>query len=154
MEIIVDRRWKKPRYTISRVYVNDELFCNGLEDVDRRLSDDMNEAIIKTKKIPNETAVPSGRYRVSLDTVSPKYSKYAFYKEVCDGKLPRLLDVKGFDGILIHCGVDESHTSGCLLVGLNKQVGKLSDGKEVFKKLYAMMKKANDKREEIYITIK
>lgn len=153
MEIIVDRKWKKADYTIGRLIIDDEIICNTLEDADRGLSDDMPEWMIKNKKIPTRTAVPSGRYRVTLDTVSPRFSTYAFYKEVCKGKLPRILDVKGFDGILIHCGSDHSHTDGCILVGLNKIKGGLTDGKETFKKLYAMMKKAHDKGEEIYITI-
>ena len=48
------------------------------------------------------TAIPRGIYELTLDIVSPKFSKYDFYKEVCNGKLPRLKNVKGFEGILIH----------------------------------------------------
>ena len=113
----------------------------------------MQDWMIRNKKIPNRTAIPTGRYVVDMANVSPKFSKYPFYMEVCQGKLPRLKNVKGFDGILIHCGSDHAHSSGCILVGLNKQKGKLTDSKETFKKIYALMKAAHDRGETIYITI-
>lgn len=153
MEVLVHRKWKKTSYTIGRLLINGVVVCNTLEDVDRGLDEDMPDWMIRNKKIPNVTAIPTGRYLIDMDTVSPRFSKYPFYMEVCKGKLPRLKNVKGYDGILIHCGVDHSNSSGCILVGLNKEVGKLTDSKETFKKIYKMMKKAHDKGEPIYITI-
>ena len=39
MEVLIDRAWKKDGYTISRLYVNGNLFgCNTLEDKDRGLN--------------------------------------------------------------------------------------------------------------------
>jgi hypothetical protein len=153
MEILVYRKWKKPDYTVGRMSIDGTLICNTMEDVDRGLDDGMQDWMIRIKKIPNVTAIPTGRYKVDMDTVSPKFSKYPFYMEVCKGKLPRIKNVKGFDGILIHCGVDHSNSSGCILVGMNKQKGKLTDSKETFKTVYALMKEAHDRGETIYITI-
>ena len=153
MEILVYRKWKKPYYTVGRMSIDGTVVCNTMEDVDRGLDSDMPDWMIKNKKIPNVTAIPTGRYQVDMDTVSPRFSKYPFYMEVCKGKLPRLKNVKGFDGILLHCGADHSNSSGCLLLGLNKQIGKLTDTKEAFKKVYALMKAAHDRGETIYITI-
>lgn len=153
MEILVYRKWKKPDYTVGRMSIDGTLICNTMEDIDRGLDDGMQDWMIRSKKIPNVTAIPTGRYKVDMDTVSPKFSKYPFYMEVCQGKLPRLKNVKGFDGILIHCGVDHSNSSGCILVGMNKQKGKLTDSKETFKTVYALMKEAHDRGETIYITI-
>jgi hypothetical protein len=76
--------------------------------------------------------------------------------DVCQGKLPRIQNVKGFDGILLHVADGPKGADlleGCIGVGLNKKVGQLCDGKETFKKIYAMMKEANKKGEAIYITI-
>lgn len=153
MEILVHRVWKKDCYTVGRMSIDGILICNTMEDIDRGLDDGMQDWMIRNKKIPNVTAIPTGRYKVDMDTVSPKFSKYPFYMEVCQGKLPRLKNVKGFDGILIHCGVDHSNSSGCILVGMNKQKGKLTDSKETFKTVYALMKEAHDRGETIYITI-
>ena len=153
MEISVCRKWKKQEYCISDIYINDEWVCNGLEDTDRGLDDNMPDWMIRNKKIPTRTAIPTGRYRVNMDTVSPKFSRYPFYMQVCQGKLPRLENVKGFSGILIHCGSDQTMTDGCLLVGFNRTKGKLTDCKEVFQKLYGQMIAAHRRGEEIWIEI-
>jgi hypothetical protein len=153
MEVLVYRKYKKPDYTVGRMSIDGTFICNTMEDVDRGLDDGMQDWMIRNKKIPNVTAIPTGRYKIDMDTVSPKFSKYPFYMEVCQGKLPRIKNVRGFDGILIHCGVDHSNSSGCILVGMNTKVGKLTDSKETFKKIYALMKEAHDNGETIYITI-
>lgn len=153
MEVLVYRKYKKPDYTVGRMSIDGTFICNTMEDVDRGLDDGMQDWMIRNKKIPSVTAIPTGRYKIDMDTVSPKFSKYPFYMEVCQGKLPRIKNVKGFDGIIIHCGVDHSNSSGCILVGMNTKVGKLTDSKETFKKIYALMKEAHDNGETIYITI-
>lgn len=153
MEILVYRKWKKPDYCVGRMSIDGVLICNTMEDTDRGLDDGMQDWQIRNKKIPNVTAIPTGRYKIDMDTVSPKFSKYPFYMEVCQGKLPRIKNVKGFEGILLHCGVDHSNSSGCILLGLNKVRGKLTDTKETFKKVYTLMKEAHDRGETIYITI-
>ena len=153
MEILVHRKYKKAEYTISNLYIDGEWVCNILEDADRGLDDGMELWKIKNKKIPNRTAIPTGRYEIDMSTVSPRFSQKQFYMDVCQGKLPRLKNVKGFEGILIHTGNDETHSSGCLLVGLNKVRGKLTDSKETFKKIYALMSEAHANGETIYINI-
>jgi hypothetical protein len=153
MEILVYRKWKREDYTVGRMSIDGEIICNTMEDTDRGLDDGMQDWQIRNKKIPNVTAIPTGRYKIDMDTVSSKFSKYPFYMEVCQGKLPRIKNVKGFEGILLHCGVDHSNSSGCILLGLNKQKGKLTDSKETFKKVYALMKEAHARGETIYITI-
>lgn len=153
MEILVHRVWKKAEYCVGRLSIDGEIICNTMEDTDRGLDDGMQDWQIRNKKIPNRTAIPTGRYEVDMSTVSPRFSQKQFYMDVCQGKLPRLKNVKGFEGILIHTGNDETHSSGCLLVGLNKVRGKLTDSKETFKKVYALMKEAHDRGETIYITI-
>lgn len=153
MEIVVYRKYKKDSYTVGRLSMDGTFICNTMEDTDRGLDDGMPDWMIRNKKIPNVTAIPTGRYEVDMSTVSPRFSQKQFYMDVCQGKLPRLKNVKGFEGILIHTGNDETHSSGCLLVGLNKVKGKLTDSKETFKKVYALMKEAHNKGEAIYITI-
>jgi hypothetical protein len=153
MEILVYRKWKKENYCVGRLSIDGVTICNTMEDTDRGLDDGMQDWQIRNKKIPNVTAIPTGRYEVEMNVVSPRFSKYPFYMEVCQGKLPRLKNVKGFEGVLLHCGSDHSNSSGCILLGLNKQKGKLTDSKETFKKVYSLMKEAHDRGETIYITI-
>mgnify|MGYP003301032405 CR=1 FL=1 len=153
MKIVVDRKWKKSEYTIGRLYIDGEFFCNTLEDPDRGLDEKMDIREIRAKKIPNQTAIPTGTYNITLDVKSPKFSTYNFYDEVCDGYLPRLLNVPGFDGILIHVGSNASHSSGCILVGNNTVKGGLTNSKDVFRKLYSILKTAWNNNEEIEIEI-
>lgn len=157
MELIVDRKWKKQSYTISNLTIDGKWFCNVLEDADRGLDDSMSlDKILELKK-PSITAIPRGTYEITLDVVSPKYSTNSFYKQVCNGKVPRLLNVKGFEGILIHVGDGPRGadlSSGCLLCGYNKVKGQLRDGKEVFKKLYSLLKEAKSRGEKLTIIIK
>ena len=153
MELLVDRKWKKQSYTISNLYINGEWFCNCLEDADRGLDNSMSEDMIRTLKKPSITAIPRGTYEITLDVVSPKYSKVQFYKDICNGKVPRLKNVKGFDGILIHAGNTDKDSSGCLLVGQNKVKGQVVNSKETFKQLYKLLQDGNSRGEKITIKI-
>lgn len=153
MEIVLERKWKKPNYTIGILSIDGKRFCETLEDVDRGLKDSMSIEQIKSLKKPHITAIPTGVYEVNLNTVSPKFGSRSFYKEVCKGKVPRLLNVKGFDGILIHAGNKAEDTDGCILVGRNLEVGKVLKSQETFFSLYKMLKKANDARDPILIRI-
>lgn len=153
MEILVKRIAKKNLYTIGKMYIDGVYFADTLEDRDRGLLQSMSLEEIKKIKVPKETAIPAGTYKVSTSIISPRFSKKDFYKQVCEGKLPRLLNVPGFDGILIHVGDGpraQDLTEGCILVGQNKIVGQLINGKEIFKRLIKRLKESNN----ITITIR
>ena len=149
MELVLERKWKKSNYTIGILLIDNKKFCEVIEDKDRGLKDSMTTEQIKLIKKPNMTAIPTGTYNVTLDVFSSKFGNIPFYKKVCNGKLPRLLNVKGFEGILIHCGNTQLDTSGCLIVGENKVKGKVINSKITFEKLYNILKNSKDK-----ITIK
>lgn len=153
MELIVDRKWKKQSYTISNLIIDNKVFCQVLEDADRGLDSSMPLAKILELKKPSITAIPRGTYEVTLDVYSPKFGSKSFYKEVCNGKLPRLLNVKGFEGVLIHCGNTDKDSAGCLLVGQNKVKGQVINSQATFKELYKLLKDRHDKGEKITIKI-
>lgn len=153
MKLRVERRWPKATYTIGRFYIDGIFYCNSLEDADRGLKQTDSLDYIKTRKVAGETAIPKGTYKVAMNVTSPKYSASSWYWSLCQGKVPRLLNVPGFDGILIHTGSDALSTRGCLLVGKNTKVGQLTESKDTFKKIYKLMKAAYDKGEEITIEI-
>ena len=153
MKLYVDRKWPKATYTIGRLYIDGILFCNTLEDADRGLRQTDSLSSIKSRKVYGETAIPKGTYDVAMDVTSPKYSASDWYWKLCKGKVPRLLNVPGFDGILIHTGNNPLQTFGCLLVGKNTKVGQLTESKATFEKLYKKMKAAYDKGEKITIEI-
>ena len=153
MKLTIERRWPKATYTIGRLYIDGIFYCNTLEDYDRglRQSDPLRD--IQRRKIAGETAIPKGTYEVQMNVTSAKYAAVAWYWQFCQGKMPRLLAVPGFDGILIHPGNDALDTKGCILVGKNTKVGKLTDSKACFKEIYKLMKEAADSGEPISIEI-
>lgn len=141
MELLLKRRFKGPQYTIGSLYVNGKLFCDTLEDVDRGLTDSMTVMQIRLKKTYGETAIPTGTYKVDMNTISPKYSdfkKYPYTKKY-GGKIPRILNIKGFEGVLIHPGNTDKDTLGCILVGRNLVKGKVLQSQDTWSKLMEIL---------------
>ena len=156
MRLFLKRIAKREKYTIGRLYIDGIYFCDALEDKDRGLLQSMELSTIQKKKVYGETAIPVGEYEITLDVVSPKFSKYKFYMDTCEGRLPRLLDVKGFEGVLLHCAEGYKGAEllqGCIGVGKNTIVGGLTDCKNTFRKLYKELSSAKERGEKIYICI-
>jgi len=153
MKLTLNRIAKRDTYTIGKLYIDGEYFCDTIEDKDRGLKQTMSLAEIKQKKIKHQTAIPTGTYEITLNVVSPKYSGKPWYVNLCGAKMPRLLNIPGYDGVLIHPGNTANDTSGCLIVGKNTVVGKVTESRVVFKGLYAKLKAAAVKGERITITI-
>lgn len=122
MELKVIRKWKKDKYTIGDLYIDGVWFSNTLEDA------------VRDTKIYGKTAIPYGTYRITMDVVSPRFKDRSWAKPY-GGKLPRLIDVPNYEGVLIHVGNTANDTSGCLLVGKNTVVGMVTDSTNTFKKL-------------------
>lgn len=140
-------------YCISHVYINGKYSHDVIEDYDRGLDSSMSLEDIKAIKVYAKTAIPTGTYNVRMDIQSPSFSKKEYYYNLCRGYLPRLMNVKGYDGILMHCGIDENSSAGCLIVGENKVVGKVINSKAVFERIYPLLKAAVKKGEKITYTI-
>ena len=145
MNLELKRIFKGKDYTIGRLFIDGEYFCDTLEDPVRQLDS------IKDK-IYSKTAIPTGKYKVSMSVVSPKYSIRKSYNW-CGGRLPRLLDVPFFEGILIHSGNTPDHTAGCILVGENKIKGQVINSMNTLKNLWIKLNVADEVGEEIWINI-
>lgn len=114
IKLRLERRYKGSKYTIGKLYINDEYFCDTIEDIDRGLKSSMSVEYIKKKKVYAETAIPTGTYKIEM-TYSNKFKRI----------LPLLVDVKGFSGIRIHRGNTEKDSSGCIVIGENKVKGRV-----------------------------
>ena len=153
MELTLLRRYKGVEYTIGTLSVNGQRFCDTLEDKVRDLNADGDLNDEGEGKVYGKTAIPYGTYEITLDIVSPKFSQYRQYKNI-GGKLPRLLNVSNFEGVLIHIGNSSADTNGCILVGENTVKGRLTNSTNTFNRLYAKLLSAKVKGEKITITIK
>lgn len=135
MELTLERKYKKKSYTIGKMYIDGAYFCDTLEDTVRDIAKD------GTGKIHGVTAIPAGTYKVTL-SYSPKFKRV----------LPYLEDVPHFSGIRIHSGNTAADTEGCILVGRNTAVGRLSESRHMEQKLTDILTKAA-KIEAVTITI-
>ena len=136
MRLKLIRKYKLPAYTIGKLYINGVYFCDTLEDTDRGLSDSISVEDIAKRKKYGITAIPYGTYRIDMNTISPKYQKRnPTYTRAYQHKLPRLLNVKGFEGVLIHAGNTANDTLGCVLVGKNTVKGKVLQSQATWKAL-------------------
>lgn len=134
MKLKLERKWKREAYTIGMLYVDGKFFCNTLEDKVRNLPAEA--------KVYAQTAIPYGTYKVVFNW-SPKFGR----------NLPRLLDVPYFTGILIHSGNSAKDSAGCILVGKNTEVGRLTLSRYTSDKLNKLVEQAQKHGEEITIEI-
>ena len=152
MELILERIAKRKTYTIGRLYIRrqvmdeyltgteDDYFCDTLEPTWR----DYEHGAYKVK---GRSAIPEGRYAVVI-SYSPKFKAW----------LPILLGGPEFNrkwqGIRIHAGNTSEDTEGCILVGKNREVGKVLDSRIWVHRLKQKIVEAKDKGEAVWITIK
>lgn len=152
MELILKRIALRDTYTIGKLYVDGKYFCDTCEDKVRDLNKDGDLNDAGEGKIYAKTAIPYGEYEITLKVKSPKFSQKPSYSW-CDGYLPRLINVKHFEGILIHAGNSADSSAGCLIVGENKIKGQVVNSMATLKKLVPILKRASDKGERIWISI-
>lgn len=155
MELKLERIFTCENYTIGKMYINGDYFCDTIEDPDRGLSQNMTIDEIKNIKVYGQTAIPTGRYEVTLNVKSPKFSNFNKYKwaKIWDGYLPRLIDVIGFDGVLIHVANKAEDILGCIGVGENKLKGQVINSTITFNKLFNIISPLKNTNEKIFIDI-
>ena len=130
MKLTLKRIALRSTYTIGRLYVDGNYFCDTLEDTVRDLNKD-GKFDNGEKKVYAKTAIPYGTYQIKW-TYSPRFKKYT----------PQLMNVPSFEGIRIHAGNTSADTEGCILLGENKQVGKVLNSRATINKFYPLIKKA------------
>ena len=130
MKLTLKRIALRSTYTIGRLYVDGNYFCDTLEDTVRDLNKN-GKFDNGEKKVYGKTAIPYGTYEIKW-TYSPRFKKYT----------PQLMNVPSFEGIRIHSGNTSADTEGCLILGENKQVGKVLNSRATINKFYPIIKKA------------
>ncbi len=111
--------------TIGHLFYNGKLECFTLEDVVRELPGQS----VSDWKVPGQTAIPRGIYKIVI-MPSPKFG---------NKPMPRLMNVPGFDGILIHPGNTAADTEGCILVGQTRSISEIFKSRLAFTPLFAKL---------------
>ncbi len=124
--------------TIGRLYVDGIFQCYTLEDRYRP----------GQPKVAGETCIPCGTYEIVINE-SPRFSKIAGHPVF----MPRLLDVLGFLGILIHVGNRKEDTDGCILVGNTVGTDVIGESKLAYAALFSKLQDALGRGEKISIKV-
>lgn len=133
MELKLIRKRFHKDSTIGELLIDGYFECYTLEDEVRPLGE----------KVPSETAIPAGTYKVVIDQ-SDRFKRL----------MPHLLDVPQFTGVRIHFGNTDDDTDGCILVGttiVNENF--VGNSRIAFDQLFTKLKSTFDLGEEIQITI-
>ena len=118
---------------LGRLSLDGHLLCDTLEPPSHGLTSATVPKTIRDIKRLGRSAIPTGVYRLVLG-YSPRFSPRPFYK-TCGGLVPRLLNVSGFDGVLIHCGNTVVDTCGCILVGRRADSSTLVESQKTYSRL-------------------
>lgn len=132
MRLHLERLQLDPDCTIGSLDVDGDWACWTCEDTVRAPG----------VKIPGQTAIPFGRYAVSI-THSPRFKR----------DLPQLLAVPGFDGVRIHPGNTPADTEGCILVGADRLARGVGRSRLAFENLMIVLQQAVRRGEPITIDI-
>ena len=139
MKLHLQRTERGDRYTMGRLAIDGEPFCDTLEPTDRHLE---AATMRPEQKVFGQTAIPTGTYPVVL-TYSPRFKR----------TLPLLKNVPHFEGIRIHAGNYPDDTQGCILVGENKYKGMVVNSRQWLKRLIDRITEARERDEAIWLTV-
>lgn len=107
VELTLQRLPSDESRTHGDLLVDGEHLCVTLEDK------------VRDSKIHGRTAIPAGRYRITMET-SPRFGPSTL----------TVNNVPGFTGVRIHSGNTEEDTEGCPLVGMVRLASSIGRSKE------------------------
>jgi hypothetical protein len=149
MKFILKRINDNGKSTIGNLfYENGRLFAFTLEDEHRDV------------KVMHETRIPKGTYELKIRkedtplTIKHRTSYGAWFKHHIE-----VTGIPNFSGVYVHAGNDETHTSGCLLLGdtlLNNEVfekNNLATSTQAVERFYKLVYPAIEKGEKCVIEI-
>lgn len=125
-------------YTLGRIYRDNLFLGHTLEDEDRHL-----ESAGKGAKVYGKTAIPCGRYRLTI-TMSKRFGKLML----------QLLNVGTHEGIRIHAANRAKQLEGCIAVGECRTVDGVQSCAPVVNRIFRMVKEAEALGQECWITVK
>ncbi len=143
----------------TRISSGDEATLGTLFDVTEEpkflcyvLEDQFNEP-----KIPGETRIPAGRYKIEFRDEGGMVKRYR-KRFPWHGGMLWLQDVPDFQFIYIHVGNKDDDTEGCLLVGDGQvsnviERGTVTTSVAAYRRLYEKIEVELDAGEEVWIAL-
>ena len=117
------------------------------------LEDQFNEP-----KIPGETRIPAGRYKITLRNEGGMTQRYGKRFPGLHKGMIWLLDVPGFTFIYMHIGNKDDDSEGCLLVGDGQisnveERGQIMSSVIAYRRLYARIVSQIEANSDVWITV-
>lgn len=148
MELTLERLFSDPESTLGVYFLDGLAQCFVLEDEFRAV------------KVPGETRIPAGRYRLKLRAIgdSPKFDARYGEKYGAEHRgMIEICDVPNFSAVLIHTGNTEVETRGCHLTGMRGDAfaePKVIGTSEVaYRRLYRKLASLLGSGAEIWLTV-
>lgn len=129
--VLVQRIRQGKQSTLSHLYIDGEFVCYVLEDA------------IRDVKIKGETAIPTGRYSLVLNTYGAMNARYKRrFPDFHQGMI-EIKEIPNYSYVYIHIGNNIGDTSGCVLVGNSYELidgdYELRKSKKAYISLYKML---------------
>ncbi|MDO8715713.1 MAG: DUF5675 family protein [Dehalococcoidales bacterium] len=122
--------------TFGKFYVDDVLACESLEPMVREVVD----APITNWRVPGDTAIPRGRYRVIINR-----------SQRSGRDLPLILGVNGFEDVRI--STDRFVRENWIFVGVDRSDVGLRNSQEAYNELFQDIRDALNSGEQVWITV-
>ena len=136
LEVVIQRTSFTDTFTLGKMTVDGLHFGFTCEDVDRKLEEG-------GVKIPGQTAIPRGRYRLAV-TFSQRFQKL----------MPLVEGVPGYTGVRIHGGNTHMNTEGCPLLGKVRTAEGVANCAERNATLIDMILAAEDEGRECWLEVR
>jgi hypothetical protein len=141
LNIRILRRWYSDTTTSGQLFINDEYFCETLEDTARAYG----------VKIPRKTCIPAGKYQVKID-FSNRFQRYMALLYTNSTDLSCEHNGIRFTGVRIHGGNTHENTEGCVLAASKRHsIERISGTMEA--PLLARIKNALDTGEKVVVDV-
>ena len=126
MELRLERIAGNGEATLGLLFRDGRFECFTLEDEAR------------ARKVPGETRIPAGRYRIGLRREGGLSGRYAKRFAAMHRGMLWLRGVPGFEWIYIHVGNTDADTAGCILVGAGADAAAMTlrDSRAAYERLY------------------
>lgn len=127
--------------TYGEWFINGMEFCLSLED---RVRESPGRPWHKGLKVYGKTAIPAGRYRLTLED-SPHFGPNTI----------TINEVPNYEGVRVHSGVTILDTLGCVLLGDRKTSFGIAGGinHQILRNLKARIQAALDDGEDVWLTV-
>ena len=143
MKIEIRRIEKTDTYTIGKMFIRGQYYCDVLEPKDRGWTNEMSSASIHQMRNFGKDAIPTGTYTVHLHWMNKR-----------NAMRPQVMDVPGFYNIFFHEGRTARDTRGGIVLGENNSTGFVGDSPKYIKEFSDLVADCEKRWEKVELEIK